>query len=112
MGKRVFQASLDGEIRKWHIPAISFAPTADLNPYEIYKVEEALEEAEQASNSGVEESELDEMWSFVGNKKNPRWLWHAIDRSTGQVLQRFGVQNDECRGKEYSFPRTLGQSVI
>jgi len=33
VGHRVFQASLDGEIRKWHIPAISFAPTADLNPY-------------------------------------------------------------------------------
>jgi IS1 family transposase/transposase-like protein len=63
---------------------------------EIYKVEEALEEAEQASNSGVEESELDEMWSFVGNKKNPRWLWHAIDRSTGQVLAYvFGRRQDE-----------------
>lgn len=34
----------------------------------------------------VEESELDEMWSYVGKKSNPRWLWHAIDRSTGQVL--------------------------
>jgi transposase-like protein len=24
------------------------------------------------------EAEIDEMWSFVGNKGNPRWLWHAI----------------------------------
>jgi hypothetical protein len=24
-------------------------------------------------------SELDEMWSFVARKSNPRWLWHAID---------------------------------
>ena len=24
------------------------------------------------------EAEMDEMWSFVGNKGNPRWLWHAI----------------------------------
>ena len=23
-------------------------------------------------------SELDEMWSFVKTKANPRWLWHAI----------------------------------
>jgi len=29
---------------------------------------------------------MDEMWSFVGNKKNQRWLWHAIDHATGQVL--------------------------
>jgi len=24
------------------------------------------------------EAELDEMWSFVGNKSDPHWLWHAI----------------------------------
>ena len=24
-------------------------------------------------------SELDEMWSYVRSKANPRWLWHAID---------------------------------
>jgi len=24
------------------------------------------------------EAEMDEMWSFVGKKSNPRWLWHAI----------------------------------
>jgi len=29
---------------------------------------------------------MDEMWSFVGNKGNPRWLWHAIDHCTGAVL--------------------------
>jgi hypothetical protein len=23
-------------------------------------------------------SELDEMWSYVFKKTNPRWLWHAI----------------------------------
>ena len=23
-------------------------------------------------------SELDEMWSYVRSKANPRWLWHAI----------------------------------
>jgi hypothetical protein len=28
--------------------------------------------------AGEEEAELDEMWSFVGKKGNPRWLWHAI----------------------------------
>jgi insertion element IS1 protein InsB len=34
----------------------------------------------------VEESELDEMWSFVQNKQQQRWLWHAIDHQTGQIL--------------------------
>jgi insertion element IS1 protein InsB len=26
------------------------------------------------------------MWSFVGEKSNQRWLWHAIDHNTGEVL--------------------------
>jgi insertion element IS1 protein InsB len=34
----------------------------------------------------VDEAEVDEMWSFVGHKGNPRWLWHAIDHHTGKVL--------------------------
>ena len=32
------------------------------------------------------EVELDEMWSFVGDKDTERWLWHAIDHRTGRVL--------------------------
>jgi insertion element IS1 protein InsB len=34
----------------------------------------------------VEEAEADEMWSFVQSKQQQRWLWHAIDHKTGQVL--------------------------
>jgi insertion element IS1 protein InsB len=41
-------------------------------------------------------SELDEMWSFVARKSNPRWLWHAIDHHTGMVLAYvFGRRQDE-----------------
>src|SRR5688572_524375 len=41
-------------------------------------------------------SELDEMWSFVTRKSNPRWLWHAIDHHTGAVLAYvFGRRKDE-----------------
>jgi insertion element IS1 protein InsB len=32
------------------------------------------------------EAELDEMWSFVNSKKEQRWLWHAIDHDTGEIL--------------------------
>jgi len=39
---------------------------------------------------------VDEMWSFVGNKQEPRWLWHAIDHRTGAVLAYvFGRRRDE-----------------
>jgi insertion element IS1 protein InsB len=41
------------------------------------------------------EAEMDEMWSFVGHKGNPRWLWHAIDHGTGAVLAYvFGRRQD------------------
>ena len=44
----------------------------------------------------VSEAEVDEMWSFVGKKKEPRWLWHAIDHRTGKVLAYvFGRRVDE-----------------
>jgi insertion element IS1 protein InsB len=34
----------------------------------------------------VDESEVDEMWSFVQKKEQQRWLWHAIDHQSGVVL--------------------------
>ena len=41
-------------------------------------------------------SELDEMWSYVHSKANPRWLWHAIDHHTGQGLAYvFGRRQDK-----------------
>jgi insertion element IS1 protein InsB len=40
-------------------------------------------------------SELDEMWSYVGKKAEPRWLWHAIDHTSGTVLAYvFGRRQD------------------
>jgi len=41
-------------------------------------------------------SELDELWSYVRRKSNPRWLWHAIDHHTGKVLAYvFGWRKDD-----------------
>lgn len=34
----------------------------------------------------VNEAEMDEMWSFVGDKGHQRWLWHAIDHHSGAIL--------------------------
>ena len=33
--------------------------------------------------------ELDELWSFVGSKWNPRWVWIALCRQTRQVVAYF-----------------------
>ena len=45
----------------------------------------------------VEAAEVDEMWSFVGKKKAPRWLWQALDHRTGAVLAyAFGRREDQA----------------
>jgi len=42
------------------------------------------------------EAEMDEQWSYVGNKANQRWLWYAIDHATNTVLAYvFGKRKDE-----------------
>jgi insertion element IS1 protein InsB len=60
------------------------------------QVEVDIVRVEATEEYRIEKSELDQMWSYVGKKTNPRWLWHAIDRSTGQVLAYvFGQRKDE-----------------
>ena len=36
--------------------------------------------------SRVDEVAVDDLWSFVGKKKDQRWFWHAIDPGSGWVL--------------------------
>jgi len=43
------------------------------------------------SSDGVElvchtDAEMDEMWSYVQKKDEPRWLWYAIDHNSSKVL--------------------------
>ena len=30
--------------------------------------------------------ELDEMWHYIGKKKNKLWIWKALDRNTGHLI--------------------------
>jgi insertion element IS1 protein InsB len=44
----------------------------------------------------ADEAEVDEMWSYVGRKKDQRWLWHTIDHRSGKILAYvFGRRQDE-----------------
>ncbi len=43
-----------------------------------------------------EAAELDEQWSYVREKSNQRWLWHAVDHATNTVLAYvFGRRKDD-----------------
>lgn len=34
----------------------------------------------------ISSAQVDEMWSYVENKTQQRWLWHAIDTRTGVII--------------------------
>ena len=48
---------------------------ASLNPEQV---EVEIWRADELEVRRGLSSELDEMWSYVLKKANPRWLWHAI----------------------------------
>ena len=54
-----------------------------------------------------EEAELDKQWSFVGNKSNQRWLWHAVDHATNTVLTYVFGQRKDIVFKEPYLPPSI-----
>jgi hypothetical protein len=58
---------------------------AVLKHLSLEQVEVELCRADELAQRRGLTSELDEMWSFVGKKAEPRWLWHAIDHHSGTV---------------------------
>jgi len=51
-----------------------------------------------------EAAEMDEQWSFVGNKSNQRWLWYVVDHVTSVVLAYvFG----KCKGELFKKLKAL-----
>ena len=89
---RVLRISTDTVLRELKKKEAVLEPvnSALLRTLNLAEVTVAIERAGEA------EAELDEMWSFVGKKKDQRWLWHAIDHTTGVVLAYvFGRRKDE-----------------
>ena len=52
-------------------------------------------------------SELDAMWSYVGKKAEPRWLWHAIDHHSGTVWAYVFGRRQEIRQSYYDSRESL-----
>ncbi|GMT50198.1 MAG: insertion element IS1 protein InsB [bacterium] len=50
--------------------------------------------------------ELDELWSYVGSKKNKVWIWLALERQTRQIVGlAFGNRGEEtCKELWKSLP--------
>jgi hypothetical protein len=74
------------------IEQVNHAVLKNLHPEHV--AVEICRAEELAQRRGLT-SELDEMWSYVGKKAEPRWLWHAIDHHSGTVLAYvFGRRQD------------------
>ena len=58
--------------------------------------------------------EADEMWTFIGAKDCPEWLWLAIERRTGLVVGfHLGGRNEEgALGLWLSIPEKLREKAI
>jgi len=58
--------------------------------------------------------QIDEIWSFVGNKKNKQWVWLAIDSITGQIVGVFiGDRSQKgAQGLWDSLPLNYRQSAV
>jgi len=83
---RVLRISTDTVLRerKKKDAALESVHTARLRTLNPTEVAVDIERAGEAA--------MEEMWRFVGKKKDQRWLWHAIDHHTGAVLAYvFGV---------------------
>ena len=55
--------------------------------------------------------EIDEMWSFVGNKGQKRWIWLALCRRTRQIIAFYIGKRDEAAAQQLwqriEYPYTL-----
>ena len=58
--------------------------TPHVNPYVLDMVEQG--KLNRLEVDFYYTAELDEFWSFVGNKGNQRWTWYALDRRSDIVL--------------------------
>ena len=70
---------------------------AVLQQLNLEQVEVEICRVEQLQQTEKTESEVDEIWSYVGNKENQRWLWQAMDHSSGKVWAYvFGRRQDDA----------------
>ncbi len=103
--KKIIDMALNGSGIRDTARVLEISPNTVIN--EIKKKESILESVNRAVLNRieaskvlvyiqkVEDAELDEMWSYVGRKENQRWLWHAIDHATGEILAYvFGNRQD------------------
>lgn len=75
---------------------------AEVERVSIGKVLRTLSQSKyqlQAQQSHYETLEIDEFWTFVGNKQNKQWLIYAYHRETGEIVAYVWGKRDLATAK-------------
>ncbi|MEG4065448.1 IS1 family transposase [Microcoleus sp. SVA1_A1] len=65
-------------------------------------------------NCGKLVIQLDELWSFVGNKQNKQWIWLALDMDTREIVGVWIGDRSRCSAKKLwqSLPSVYRQCAV
>jgi insertion element IS1 protein InsB len=86
-----------------------------LQNYVNQKYEQTSQKVEVISKKmGKLTIQLDEMWSFVGNKQNKKWIWLAIDADTREIVRAYIGDRSRRSAKKLwlSIPAVYRQCAI
>lgn len=86
-----------------------------LQSYVNQKYEEVPQEVEVTQKKlGKLTIQLDEMWSFVGNKQHKKWIWLAIDADTREIVGAYIGDRSRRSAKKLwmSIPAVYRQCAI
>ena len=84
---KAYHSQLENKIKKMLVRDLSIRDISDIEGISIKKVLTILINFKQKitpKRTSYEELEVDEFWSYVGNKKNKVWLIYAYHLETGE----------------------------
>jgi len=55
--------------------------------------------------------QLDEMWSFVGNKQKKQWLWLALDELTREIVGVYVGDSSAESAKKHGWRRAARSGI-
>ena len=88
---------------------------AEVEKVSIGKVLRTLSQSKyqiQARQSHYETLEVDEFWTFIGNKQNKQWLIYAYHRETGEIVAYVWGKRDLATAKRLKLKLKLKQSGV
>ena len=86
---KAYHSQLESKIKKMLVRGLSIRDIADIEAVSVNKVLSILvsfKSKHQPKQTVYDELEIDEFWSYVGNKKNKVWLIYAYHRETGEIV--------------------------